>query len=295
MVADFQIHALPFSAKAASPSLSPLGDKEFLMASADGPAGEYSEQLPFRLDVIVGGVQKGGTTSLAGILAAHRSLAAPSRKELHVFDNEKLDWRNPALSDYGKFFAKRTAGQLRFEVTPIYLFWPPSPIRIREHNPSAKLIFLFRDPIERAFSHWRMETRRNAETLSFSAAIREGRERMKRDFPLDTPWRVFSYVERGFYADQIERLFAVFPREQILLLRSQDLMDHPATTMSTIAHFIGIEPFGSTDGRIDHVSPEDGYQIAKSDVAYLRDVFRKDCERFATVSGLRIDDWLTMR
>lgn len=262
------------------------------MASADA---EPAAQTPFQLDVIVGGVQKGGTTSLAGYLGEHPALAAPSSKELHIFDNEKLDWQNPALAAYAKFYEKLTPGQLRFEVTPIYLFWPPSLSRIKQHNAAAKLIFLFRDPIERAFSHWRMETRRNAETLSFPAAIREGRGRMRRNTPLETPWRVFSYVERGFYAAQLERLFALFPREQTLLLRSQDLMEKSAETLNRITQFIGIEPFQDSGLRNDHTSPEDSHELRQDDIAYLRGLFREDTERFAALSGLRVDGWLTMQ
>ncbi|MGP3699493.1 hypothetical protein [Rhodobacter sp. NSM] len=71
------------------------------------------------------------------------------------------------------------------------------------------LILPLRDPVERAHSHWRMEVARGNESLSFSEAIREGRARVARN------GRVFTYVERGFYGAQLERLETCFPREQV--------------------------------------------------------------------------------
>lgn len=60
--------------------------------SPDERARSEATAPPFRLDFIVGGVQKAGTTSLFGYLSAHPQLLAPSQKETHFFDNEKLDW-----------------------------------------------------------------------------------------------------------------------------------------------------------------------------------------------------------
>lgn len=51
----------------------------------------------FRLDFLIGGVQKAGTTSLFGYLSEHPQLMAPSQKETHFFDNEGFDWPTPDL------------------------------------------------------------------------------------------------------------------------------------------------------------------------------------------------------
>lgn len=184
---------------------------------------------------------------------------------------------------------------MTFDATPIYLFWPPSLARIRAHNPDIKLIFLFRDPIERAWSHWRMESRRNDETLTFSQAIRDGRKRLEGIPPLDPSWRVFSYVERGFYAQQLRRLFDLFPRDRILLLSAHDLEADHAAVLTRIATFLDIAPFPASASRSDHRAPEDGERLCPEDVRYLRSIFRDEIAAFAGMSGIRVDDWLTMR
>src|SRR5579872_6807617 len=109
------------------------------------------------VSIFICGVQKGGTTSLYAHLCEHPSLQAPSKKEIHFFDDESENWLRP---DYGRlesFFGAEEEDRLRFDVTPIYCFWPPSIERIRTYNPAARLILLFRDPFGRAWSQWRME------------------------------------------------------------------------------------------------------------------------------------------
>ncbi|MDP2122981.1 MAG: sulfotransferase domain-containing protein [Parvibaculum sp.] len=246
------------------------------------------------LDIVVGGVQKAGTTSLYRYFLDHAGLRAPNRKELHFFDNESVDWGCP---DYTKLYAMLGPpdGERRsFDITPIYLFWPPALARIRAYNSHCKLIFIFRDPIERAWSHWRMEARRQADDMPFGAAIREGRGRLANAAPLGMAWRVFSYVERGFYADQLRRLFGLFPREQILLLRSADLQHDHQAVLGRIASFLGISDFPALLPHTVFQAPEDGAVLGKGDVDHLRELFYDDVLAFSELSGLAVDDWLTV-
>jgi len=246
------------------------------------------------LNIIVGGVQKAGTTSLYHYFLGHNGLRAPVRKELHFFDDERVDWNRP---DYNLLHAKlgsRDDERPGFDITPIYLFWPPSLERIHAYNPLCRLIFIFRDPIERAWSHWRMERRRHRDDMPFGHAIRQGRDRLKSATPLDPAWRIFSYVERGFYTEQLRRLFELFPREQILLLRSADLQRDHVAVLNRIASFLGIPCFPKVPPHTVFQAPEDGAVLDKGDVDYLQKLFYDDVLAFSELSGLAIDDWLTV-
>lgn len=248
-----------------------------------------------RLGFIVGGVQKAGTTSLFGYLKDHPALLAPTRKELHHFDNEALDWSSPPTSALDGFFPEPAAGRIAFDVTPIYLFWPPSLERIKAYDPHMKLIFIFRDPIERAWSHWRMETARHLETLPFSVAIRQGRWRLRDAPPLDPAWRVYSYVERGFYGSQLARLFALFAPENVLLLRADDLKTQHERVLSQIADFLELPPFPSLAPRLDHRGENSKSPVPMEDADHLREVFRDEVIEFSRLSGLPVADWLTRK
>ena len=129
---------------------------------------------------------------------------------MHFFDDETIDWVRPDYERFHKAFKKDGTRQA-FDATPIYLFWPSAIERLQAYNPEAKLIFLFRNPIERAFSHWCMEWARKRETLPFDQAIREGRQRVRTS---EKALRTFSYVERGFYGKQVRQLLTHCPRSR---------------------------------------------------------------------------------
>jgi hypothetical protein len=250
-----------------------------------------------RVGLFVGGVQKCGTTSLFRYLSGHPHLQPPDAKELHFFDDETLDWRprDGSLEDYGALHAcYRDAGSgLRFDSTPIYCFWPSALERIQAYNPRAKFILVFRDPIERAYSHWRMERLRGTETLSFSDAIRGGRKRLPADDPAHVNWRNCSYVERGFYGQQIARLLSLFPREQVLTLDSSDLRHRHLAVLERIAGFLEIIPFPPFIPRLDHHAPSAPHlpPLDDRDRAFLRDLYAEDLRSFAALSGHDIGGW----
>jgi hypothetical protein len=248
---------------------------------------------PLKVKFLIGGVQKGGTTALHRYLGDLPGVQMAGVKETHFFDDETVDWARP---DYGAYHAvfPPPDGRPRGEATPIYTYWPNCFERIRRYNPAMKLVLLFRDPVERAWSQWRMEYARGWEREPFGWCIRGGRARV--DSP-EAPGfhRVFSYVERGFYGAQLERLFAIFPREQVLLLRSEDLDRDPEATLVNICRFIGAAPpVGGVTRRRELVGGDlDGAAaITPADRAHLRTIYAADLEKFAELSGLAVDGWM---
>ena len=185
-------------------------------------------------------MQKGGTTALADYLRQHPGVFIPAAKELHFFDNESLNWLQPKdlYGSYHAQFSDAPAGSLWGEATPIYSYWWPAMGRIWAYNSEIRLILCLRNPVERAYSHWAMETGRSWDTLPFPKAIASEAERCRTALPQQH--RVFSYVSRGFYSEQLRRLWSFFPREQTLILRQEELLEDPNNTLSRVHHFLGI-------------------------------------------------------
>lgn len=238
---------------------------------------------------LIAGVQKGGTTALFDYLAEGGGVALSRVKEVHFFDDESQDWSRP---DYGAYHGRFDPPQGRpcGEATPIYLYWPGCLERIFAYNPQMRLILALRDPVQRAWSHWRMEYARGAETRPFAWCIREGRRRL---FEAD-PWghhREFSYVERGYYGEQLERLLSIFPREQVLILRSEDLRDDPGPGLAAARAFIGAPDAPSPEPREVHVGQDIDYgsRLTPEDVAFLRSLYARDMARLRALTGVGFD------
>jgi glycosyltransferase involved in cell wall biosynthesis len=258
----------------------------------EAPAKRTAVASEERVGFIVGGVQKGGTTALFKYLEELPSVAMASVKETHFFDDDAEAWADP---DYARYHAMFPAwdGRVRGEVTPSYLYWPNCLERIARYRPDMKLVFIFRDPVERAWSQWKMEYARGWETEPFARAIREGRARVDSD-EASGHHRVFSYVERGFYAKQLKRVYEIFPKEQVLLLLSEDLKGRPGETLHRVCDFVGAAPpAGPIVERRELEAKEIDYgcRITDEDVAYLRGLYADDILEFAEISGLPVQDW----
>lgn len=232
---------------------------------------------------VIAGVQKGGTTALFDYLGDYPDVALSDVKETHFFDDETHDWSAP---DHGAYHAHFPAvdGRPTGEATPIYIYWPQSLERIRAYNPAMKLILVLRDPVERAWSGWRMETRNGVETQPFAWCVREGRQRL---FQAE-PWghhREFSYVERGFYGEQLERLYALFAKDQVLVLTSDSLRGDHGGALAQVRSFLGLPPAPTPTARESHVGLDLGAPDPK-DIAFLRGVYAADATRLAILTGV---------
>ena len=239
------------------------------------------------------GVQKAGTTSFYSYLKMHPELAAPKIKELHFFDNEDIDWNDPPYHMLSEYFEDELAEKIRFDVTPIYCYWPPSIPRIYKYNPKAKLIILYRDPFERAWSQWCMEYARNAETQLFSDAIRGERAKRTNVGDLDPVRRVASYVDRGRYYSQLNAIKKVFPTEQTLCLQSSQLRDSPGETLSRVAKFLNINAFDHAENIREHTRPAISYPSmpTQEDLEFVISELDDEIVNFSTISGLDTSNW----
>ena len=201
-----------------------------------------------RIAFLVGGVQKAGTSALAQYLRGSPSLQLPADKEAHVFDAPAFDdtWSSTELdARHAHRFPSATPGSLMGDATPFYLFHPRCVARIARYNPAMRWIVLLRDPVERARSHHHMERSRGHEHLPLWLALLVERWRLRGhadDFTRGSRLRRFSYRARCDYARQLDVLYAHFPREQVLLLRSERLRKHPDACVRDACAFLGVAP-----------------------------------------------------
>ena len=193
------------------------------------------------------GAQKAGTSSLFNYLGQHPDITLPSKKELHFFDlryDKGIEWYE-SLFPEGINYENQITG----EASPYYLFHPLVPEYVRYHYPGIKLIILLRDPVDRAYSHFQMERKRGTEPLaSFVHAVELEVERIyeeeqkipRGEIQSGTRFRNWSYMKRGLYGQQLQRWLGFFPREQFLIIRSEDFFSSTLLWMQQIHTFLGI-------------------------------------------------------
>lgn len=202
-------------------------------------------------NLLIIGSQRAGTSSLFKYLSGHPQCKASVRKEIRFFTeyyHEGPEW-------YRAHFSLRRGGGaespiVAFDATPDYLLDPRVPQRAHEMIANARIVILLRDPAERALSHYQHNRRLGLEHLTFEEALRLESKRIAPDLckldlqpsmPIGKNLLKYSYVERGRYAQQIERWMSIFDRSQFLILRSEDFFCETDAVFQRILAFLGLK------------------------------------------------------
>ena len=213
-------------------------------------------------DFLVIGAQRAGTTWLHRVLRQHPSLWLPPVKELHYFDRlettrtildpkerrrvglKQLLSLDPWLVSYwlrarsDEWYARlfrdaKAKGLVAGEITPAYATLDETVLRrIKRLNDNIKLIFVMRDPVERAWSAVNNAAKKGIDASTVEKSIKRARES--------------GAAARSAYADTIRRLEAVFPASQIHYCFFEDLRDRPEALTSDLFSFLGVAPVPPT-------------------------------------------------
>lgn len=186
------------------------------------------------------GTQKGGTTSLHDILVQHPEICLPYNKETKFFIE---DYRfNEGLEFYLSFFRNcAREDSLWGEVDPDYMYFKKAVKRIYTTLGSdIKLIFIFRNPVERAYSHYLMSLGRGIEDRPFEETIALERKRIEQG---DFYRHHFSYFERGFYFKQVSEFLKYFPKENMFFMVFEKFIAEKESVMKELLKFIGVKDY----------------------------------------------------
>lgn len=205
-------------------------------------------------DFIIIGTQRGGTTSLYSYLAEHQSIGPASIKEIHFFDKKYdrgLAWYRAHFPSLLQKYYTEHVRKLDFitgEACPYYLVHPHAAQRIATVLPSVKLIVMLRNPVDRAYSQYCHEFKLGYETLSFEDAIAHEEERIKEEKEKllgDEHYYSYehhhhSYLTRGIYVDQLPTWMSLFPKEQFLMIKSEDFYANPGMEFKRTLAFLNL-------------------------------------------------------
>ena len=212
---------------------------------------------PLRMlpDFLIIGAQKCGTTSLYEYLVQHPSVGTSIEKEVRYFNNhfdKGVNWYKAHFPTRLRRFAAGSQGDGRFltgEGEPSYLPNPVAPQRVKDLIPDVKLIVMLRDPVKRAYSHYMHRFVRDRESRTFEEVVATDKELLKHgweNLPTGDLIRLghlhYSYLARGYYADQLQIWLSVFPREQFLIICAEDFFSGTQAIFDDVLEFLGLGP-----------------------------------------------------
>src|SRR5438445_6058497 len=241
-----------------------------------------------RLDFILAGAQKSGTTALHYFLSKHPDITMGDQQEMHFFDNDAAFVSHVDYEQLHKHYPLLAPSTIAGDCTPSYMYYEPAAERIWKYNPKIKLLIILRNPIDRAFAHWNMQRFRRREPLDFLEAVKEENKRANEVEPLQS--RRYSYVDRGFYAEQLERVFKFFPREQTKVIKFDEFRDKKPETSDSISPFLNVNPVFSSRDKDRNIVPYEREMTVK-ERKHLYKIFADAIAKLEQMLGWDCSDW----
>jgi hypothetical protein len=194
-------------------------------------------------DFIIAGAPRAATSWLYILADRHPEIemAKPMRPEPKFFLIDELFDRG--LDYYAAtWFDGLRRGRVIGEKSTNYLESPVAAERIHRSLPNVRLVFMLRNPVERAYSNYLWTRRNGLETESFERALALEEARERNLAPELRYARPYAYFSRGLYAEHLGRYFRLFARDRILVLRQEDVASNPRAVAQRFQQFVGVAP-----------------------------------------------------
>ncbi len=187
------------------------------------------------------GAQRSGTTTLHHCLRQHPDIfCSDVQKELNFFSN--MPYNHSRIEDYHKFFEGWRGEHAVGEASVNYLYYSHVPELIAQKLPDVKLIAILRNPIARAYSHYRYCLKKGIEWMSFEAALEQEEKRVQ------ALWKsrrrevwYYSYKDIGRYSVQLRRYLQYFQRDKFHILLFEDFVRSPEKELEKVCRFLGVD------------------------------------------------------
>jgi len=194
--------------------------------------------------LIIGGTTKSGTTSLFNYFKDHPEVLGSSMKETRFFLDESYPLKSKfrytdGIDRYAAYFSHRAGERILLEATPDYLYSAGTAKRIKESLPNARLLFIFRNPVDRFVSWYRFSKQNNL--ITPETTLKSYFDGQQRD-DLEYQSQHLMALKQGNYSSYLQAYLAVFSSENIRVCFMEDLKSNPRAFMMDLCGFYGIDP-----------------------------------------------------
>ena len=191
-----------------------------------------------KIDFLIIGAQKSGTTTLYNWLGQHPDIFLPSIKEILYFAKDEFYEQGEGYLDvfYKKLNEEKVVGGAYVHL----MYFSHTAKRIYNYNPNMKLIAVLRNPVDRAYSAYWFARANGWETeTSFDKALAREPERLIGTYQEQAE---LTYIAHGKYAEQIQAYLGFFTKKQIFVLLTEELRNQPNATMKKVFQFLDVAP-----------------------------------------------------
>jgi tetratricopeptide (TPR) repeat protein len=188
-------------------------------------------------DFIIIGAGKSGTTSLYKYLGYHPQILLSNKKELRFFDKNftlGYEWylaQFPTITDQSQW--------LTGEASPSYLFMAHAAQRIKDLAPNIKLIVMLRNPVERSISDYYQNQKTGCNNQTLEQAIATEIQRIKQQTEVELSYGS-GILSQSLYYYKLKRWLKIFPKSQLLIIKSEVFFANPGKSMEQVLDFLGL-------------------------------------------------------
>jgi hypothetical protein len=194
-----------------------------------------------KVNAILIGAGRSGTTSLYHYLKEHQSICFSSIKEVHYFSIKDLYKRGEEYYHY--FFSECRENQKWVSADTYLLVDKKAPKRIFSYNPEMKIIVILRDPVDRAYSSYLYAINNGYEkkNITFQQTLELEKERLITNNIVEINNLCHFYGSLYYY--HIRYWMQYFPKENFFILKTSELKNEPEKILQKLASFLNIKPF----------------------------------------------------
>jgi hypothetical protein len=232
------------------------------------PSEETIQPDPVWPDFFIVGAQNSATSTLYAFLRQHPNIFMPALKEPHYFSNLPSVWgmQYPIThirreDSYLRLFSAVGQTKCKGEASSSYLWSEEAPSGIYRANPSARIVIILRNPVERAYSHYLMDIREGRQKLPFMDALQADWSRRDKGYGVSR-----LYVELGLYHRQVKRYISTFGHKQVVIVLFRQLLaalKGRGEGLAELASLLRVDP--APFMTLAAVPPENSFGVARNE------------------------------
>lgn len=224
---------------------------------------------------IIIGTMLCGSTSLHYYVRQHPKISTTKIEGSNYFTNNF----EKGIKSYRSQFPILKGNTLSCETSVDYLPSKIAPKRILKTMPNCKFLVIFRNPVDRAYSHYINELLAKRLDVSFEQALE-----IEKTGNHSNSKANFNFVKQGLYEQQLREWYRYFPKEQFHLIKSEVLMNDTTNTMNNIFKFVGLFDYKISATEKKHVQKYDPMNAKTRDK--LAEVFKEPNKKLTELTGI---------